>query len=376
MGGLLCKEMGESPAVIPQIIDNKQYSAELRSYTAACNQDPDLQSFDASLQARTNRVINTVAVGVDARSLSFNSLKEITGGLLDTNQEVVKMILDCKRDIWKNPELFRLVEEYFANSLHMLDFCTALEKCLNRTRNSQFIMRVALQQFEEENSETRDGEKYLRTMEELKKFKDAGDPFTEEFFQILRKVHLGQLSMLQKLQFHKSKINKKLKSAKAWRKVSNVIFVTAFVTIIICSVVAAAVAAPPIAAALAGSASVPVGSVGKWFDSLWKRYQVALEKQGELITSMQVRTLVMISDLDSIRLLIDRLDIQIQSIMQSADFALRGDEAVRFGIEEIKKNMDIFMQSVEDLRQHASQCNEHITKGRTAILQKIIKYSK
>jgi len=29
------------------------------------------------------------------------------------NQEVVKVILDCKKNIWKNPELFEVVEEYF-----------------------------------------------------------------------------------------------------------------------------------------------------------------------------------------------------------------------------------------------------------------------
>ncbi|PKU84845.1 UPF0496 protein 1 [Dendrobium catenatum] len=52
------------------------------------------------------------------------------------NQEVVKIILDCKKDIWKTPELFQLVEDYFENSLQTLDFCKALERCLNRARNS------------------------------------------------------------------------------------------------------------------------------------------------------------------------------------------------------------------------------------------------
>ncbi|KAJ8643028.1 hypothetical protein MRB53_004776 [Persea americana] len=65
------------------------YKAEMKFYEDACRDDPQIQSFDANLQARTARVINTVVAGVDIRSLSFESLKEITGGLLETNQEVV-----------------------------------------------------------------------------------------------------------------------------------------------------------------------------------------------------------------------------------------------------------------------------------------------
>lgn len=354
------------------------YKAEMKFYEDACRNDPSIQSFDANLQARTTRVINTVVAGVDIRSLSFESLKEITGGLLETNQEVVQIILDYKKDIWKNKELFQLVEDYFTNSLRMLDFCTAMEKCLRRARDRQLIIRFALQLFEEENdgNGVNKEDKYSKTLEELQRFKIEEDPFTEEFFQILNKVQDQQRLMLMKLKRQNDKINKKLKSLKAWRRLSGIIFVTAFVAIVICSVVTAAVAAPPIAAALTAAISVPLGSVGKWFDSLWKRYQVALEREGELINSLQVRSIVAIWDLDSIRALVDKLEMQIESLMRNADFALRGDDAVKFGIEEIKKNMEMFKQSLEDLSEHASKCSDHIMKGRTAILQKIIKYEK
>ena len=78
------------------------------------------------------------------------------------NQEVVKVILECKKDIWKNQELFELVEEYFENSLQTLDFCTALEKCLKRARDSQLFVLVALQQFEEECGAG--GNRYVKTL--------------------------------------------------------------------------------------------------------------------------------------------------------------------------------------------------------------------
>ncbi|KAF9612413.1 hypothetical protein IFM89_039446 [Coptis chinensis] len=348
-----------------------KYSAELNSYEAACKLDPELQSFDLILQTRTNRVINTLAVGVEVRTVSFDSLKEVTACLLEMNQEVVKIILGCKKDIWKTQEIFELVEEYFENSLQTLDFCTALEKCLKKARDSQLIIHVALQQFEDEDGV--EGKKYLKTLEELKNFKDAGDPFTDEFFQILKAVYTQQVLMLEKLQLRKNKLDKKLKSVKTWRKVSCIIFAAAFAAVLICSVVAAVVAAPPVASALAAATSIPVGSMGKWFDSLWKNYEVALKGQKDIISSMQAGTYIAIKDLDTIRVLVDRLEIEIESLFNAADFALRGEEAVKFGIEEIKKKLGMFMQSIEDLGEHADKCSRDIRRARTVVLQRIIK---
>ncbi|KAF6149681.1 hypothetical protein GIB67_017414 [Kingdonia uniflora] len=371
MGGQFSKRTGESPPVHP-INGNIQYMAELNSYEAACRDDPELRSFDAILQARTNHVINSLAVGVEVRSVSFDSLKEVTGCLLEMNQEVVKVILDCKKDIWKNQELFELVEEYFENSLQTLDFCTSLEKCLKKAHDSQLIIHVALQQFEEEDGV--EGKNYLRTLEELKFFKATGNPFTEEFFQTFKSVYAQQVMMLEKLHLRKTKLDKKLKSVKIWRKVSSIIFASTFAAFLICSVVAAAVAAPPVAAAVAAATAIPLGSMGKWFDSLWKNYENALKGQKEIMNSMQAGTYVAIKDLDSIRVLVDRLELEIESLMKTADFALREEEAVKFGIEEVKKKLGVFMQSIEDLGEHADKCSRDIRRARTVVLQRIIKH--
>ncbi|XP_010943147.1 UPF0496 protein 1 [Elaeis guineensis] len=354
-----------------------EYLAELSSYETACRLDPELRSFDSTLQERTSHVISTLAHGVEVRSLSFDSLRAVTGCLLEMNEEVVKVILEGKEDIWKNPELFKLVEEYFENSLQTLDFCTALEKCLNKARDSQLIIHVALQRFEEEEEEVVEEDckkKYLRTIEELRHFKAAGDPFTEEFFQVFQSVSRQQQSMLEKIKQRKNKLDKKLKSIKAWRKVSSIIFMAAFATLIICSVVTAVVAAPHVAAALAAAASIPVGSMGKWIDSLFKGYQQAVEGQKEILSSMQVRTYIVIKDLDSIRVLVDCLEAQINMLLDNADFALRDEEAVKFGIQEIKEKLEVFTKSIEDLRQQADRCSRDIGKARTVVLQKIIRY--
>ncbi|XP_070054324.1 UPF0496 protein At4g34320-like [Nicotiana tomentosiformis] len=139
MGRHMSKNPGETT------LESLPYITELNSYEAACRLDADLQSFDATLQARTSHAINPLVGGFEVRALSFDSLKQVTESLLEMNQEVVKVILDCKKDIWNTQELFELVEEYFDNRLKTLEFLAALEKCLKRARDSQLLILIALQ---------------------------------------------------------------------------------------------------------------------------------------------------------------------------------------------------------------------------------------
>lgn len=357
-----------------EINKNSQYAADLSSYETACRFDPSLQSFDAVLQERTNRVIGTLASGVEVRSLSFNSLKEMTDCLLEMNQEVVKVILENKKDIWNNQEMFSLVEHYFDNSIQTLDFCTALEKCLKRAMGNQLIIRVAVRKFEEELESGSTGSSFEKTLQELARFKAAGDPFTEEFFVLFQTVFKNQVAMLEKLQQKKRKIDKKLKSLKTWRRVSNVIFVATFVAVLIFSVVAAAIAAPPVVTALLGALAVPIGSVGKWCNSLWNRYGNVVKGQREIISSMQVGTYVTLKDLENIRLLVNKLEIQIESLMHDAQFALMQDDALEIVIDEIKKKLEVFIETTDSLSQQNDKCIKEISMARRVILQRIIKH--
>ncbi|KAG6493810.1 hypothetical protein ZIOFF_048813 [Zingiber officinale] len=158
--------------------------AELMSYEEAYRLDPELETFDSTLHKHTGRAISTLTDGVQVRSLSLDSLREITGCLLEMNQEVVKVILDCKLDVLKNIELFDLAEDYFQNNLQTLDFYTTLEKYLTKARDNQLILQVALQHFtEEEEDHKGDNARNSRTLTELRHFKAAGDPFTEEYLK-------------------------------------------------------------------------------------------------------------------------------------------------------------------------------------------------
>lgn len=337
--------------------------------------DTTLQSFDATIQAHINRAISSLSTGVEVRSLSFDALREVTNSLLEMNQDVVKVLLDCQKDVWRNQELFSLVEIYFENSLKTLEFCTALENCLKRTRDNQLMMiQLAVSHFEGEVADGVDGGKYVKTLQELRKFKAAGDPFTEGFFELFHLVYNQHLSMFAKLRQRKGTLDKKLKSVKTWRRVSNVIFVAAFVSVLIFSVVAAAMAAPPVVTALAAALAVPMGPVGKWCNSLWKRYETALKGQRGVINTMQIGTFVTMKDLESIRALVGKVEIKVESLMQNADFALREEEeAVKLAMDDIKKKLEEFMDDIQKLSLHGDKCSREITWARTVLLQKIMK---
>ncbi|KAE8664265.1 geranylgeranyl pyrophosphate synthase [Hibiscus syriacus] len=319
------------------------FESDLSSYEAACRKDSTLQQFDGTLHRRTNDVIGTLAAGLDVRSLSFDSLKQVIGCLLETNEEAVKIILE------------------------------PLENCLKRARNNQLIIQLAVRHFDEEAGlRVEDGErKFVKTLEELGKFKAAEEPFTKEFFILFDSVRRQQELMLQKLLARKRNLDKKLKSLKTWRRVSNVLFVATFVSVVIFSVVAAAIAAPPVVAALA-AALAPIGTVGKWCNWLWKRYEKDLKEQKELINEMWSRSYFAIHDLENIRVLIRKLEIEMESLLYDADFALREEDALKLAMDEIKRKLEAFMTTIEELGQQADTCSRNIRMARTVVLKKMM----
>lgn len=371
MGGKCCKHKDWGAAsVIPNL-------TTIDLYEATCRDDPQLTTFNTALHERTNRVINTLAVDVARRSLSFESLRELTDSQLELNHEVVRTILEYQRDIWDDKDLFGLIEDYFEMSKHTLNFCTVLDKCLAQARESQLILQFALRHFEEEKEceVGLNGIRFAKTLTEIGQFKMAGDPFNDEFFMLLQSVSDRQFRLLKKLQDRKKKVDKKLKSSETWRRVSNVVFVAAFVSALIFSVVAVAVTAPPVVIALAGVLTVPIGSVGKWVNSLWKKYQKGLKAQRELLGLMGSSTRVTVLDLENIHALVGKFENTIESLMQNAEIALGGDEVVSLAVSEIKENIEGFMKTVEALRVQSHKCSEEIRMVRKLILQKLISNS-
>ncbi|KAB2597102.1 hypothetical protein D8674_000022 [Pyrus ussuriensis x Pyrus communis] len=80
-------------------------------------------------------------------------------------------------------------------------------------------------------------------------------------------------------------------------------------------------------------------------------------------------------DLDNIRVLVDKFEIGIESLLHNADFAIREESvAVKLGIDEIKKKLDVFVETIDNVSQHADKCSRNMRKARTMILQRIIRH--
>lgn len=358
------------------------YSADLSAYKSACKEDPDLQSFDSSLHQRTNRVINSLASGAETQSLSFDALIEVSDCLLDMNQDVVRFIIESREDALDNKDLSDLVNAYFDSSIKTLDFCNAIDNCVKRARIGQLFLQFAVRQFEIESSGNDKSvepgtNKYSKTLEELKKFKASGDPFDGEFFMLFESVYEQQVLLLEIIHKQRSRLDKKLKNIKNWKKISNVVFVTAFVSVLIFSVVAAAVAAPPVVTALAAALAVPMGSVGKWCNYLWSKYETSVKRQKDIVLSMSFGARMTMKDMENIGAHVDKLKIEMESMMQKVDFALNEKEeevAVRLSMQEISKKFDVFTERIEEVGENAAKCSKDITRARTIVLRHILSF--
>ncbi|XWS33721.1 hypothetical protein CRYUN_Cryun22dG0107700 [Craigia yunnanensis] len=90
---------------------------------------------------------------------------------------------------------------------------------------------------------------------------------------------------------------------------------------------------------------------------------------------MEIGAHFIIYDMESIRVLISRLEIDIESLLHNANFALREEDAVKLAIDEIKRKLEVFMDTIEKLGRQADMCSRDIRKARTMILQRMMRRS-
>ncbi|KAI0525047.1 hypothetical protein KFK09_004437 [Dendrobium nobile] len=290
---------------------------------------------------------------------SFDSLKQVITFLLEKNKEVVRIILDCKKAVRKNPKLFLLVKDYFDKGFHNLHFCTALENCLNNARNSQLFLQRALLHSDEADPTL----KYEKAKAELKRFKESVDLFAKEFLDVFNSVNQQQLSMLEKLLLEKQRIDKKLKSAQAWRKLFSIIFASASAVLLISSIVSAIVGAPPIATAIFAAFS----ALGTWLDSMWNNYREAIKREKMIISALKAGTSAGINEMDGIKAMVNMVQDQISCLLENSHELNFSAE-----IEENWKKMKLFMKNIEDLVLQADQCRRDLKRGRTAVYEKLV----
>lgn len=367
MGCFSSKEIQDSFRIMP----------DMTCYEAAWRSDPDLRIFDSGLHARTTRAFRPFAASMKLGSFSIDSLGNLTETFLDTHPEVVDSILRSKKEIWKNPELLNLVEIYLESTLKTLDFFTSLKQCFDRARRSQIILQSAVDQFEKEDKGlSKSSNRYELTIQHLKNFEAAGDPFSDELLLLFESICKQQISTLNKLIEEKSKLDGKLKSVKAWRKVSNIIFVATFAAVVIFTVIAAAITAPPVVAALAAAATVPLGSMGGWLSSVWNKLESEVRGDREIIGATRDHMRVASMELESIRAIVNRIILQMDFLLKTADFGVREEEGegVKVAIDEMKKISSEFLKSINKLDERVDKSRRYISWARKVILNKMEKH--
>ncbi|XP_059623720.1 UPF0496 protein 1-like [Cornus florida] len=354
--------MGGDSSKLKQQHRYSDIASDLIAYMDACQLDPFLQSFDSTLQKRFTGVIHTIAVDVGARSVSLGSLRKLTDCILKTNEQVVNFILENEKDMFNKEELFEFVKCYLENSLQDVNDCNTLDEYLN----SHLMI-----QFDDEHRKCTWWEKekfYSGTLKKLEDFKTAADPFTQGgLSSLLDKVYQRQSCMLKNVQAMKIRLDKKLNKTKAWKIVSNVIFGVTSASVLICSVVATALTSPLVVTALAAVAAAGsnLASMGGWINSLWKKYENEVEGQSKMKTSSKVYgTSIGKCDLDSIGVLVDELEIEVKSLLDTSDFYGEKEVAVMRTIDEIQEKLRVF----EELRKHIYKCRGDIEMGYNKIM--------
>jgi len=88
-------------------------------------------------------------------------------------------------------------------------------------------------------------------------------------------------------------------------------------------------------------------------------------------------TMISIKELETIQSLVSKLETEIESIVQNADFALgeEQEEAVKRGVLEIKKRVEDVMADIDVLCKQANKSRRDIEWARKVIEHKLNTYS-
>ncbi|KAL8237239.1 hypothetical protein R6Q59_018320 [Mikania micrantha] len=298
------------------------YALETPSRISSLNEasygsDVERQGFDETLQAQAGNVVGNLDAGVKDTSISFDLEKEISTKI---NQDEVKVVLNSNKGIWKSQKLVHLVEDYLETNLETLDLCDSVMTSLKRVRETRLLIFEALHHFDDEDLAKENS--YEKTLYNLKNLKAVGDIFTKDFFWIFNFVHRKQIAFLERLQLKKAKLYKVLDQT--------------------------------------------------WVYSLLKNHKNGTKMRKEVISFMQRGSLIAMSDLDKIKILVERLEISIESLMMNADFAIRTEDAVRIVMDDIQRKLESFSGHVNQLGETANLCIVNIQKARSVLFQRII----
>jgi predicted nucleic-acid-binding protein len=75
--------------------------------------------------------------------------------------------------------------------------------------------------------------------------------------------------------------------------------------------------------------------------------------------------------MDNVKALEGNFIVRIESLLKNAEFAITEEGFVKLMMDEIKKTVAMFMETLEESDGQARSCHRHIIQGRTVILKRI-----
>jgi predicted nucleic-acid-binding protein len=96
-----------------------------------------------------------------------------------------------------------------------------------------------------------------------------------------------------------------------------------------------------------------------------------LKEKRELVNSIHRATFITIGDMDNVKALEGNFIVRIESLLKNAEFAITEEGFVKLMMDEIKKTVAMFMETLEESDGQARSCHRHIIQGRTVILKRI-----
>ncbi|XP_072984405.1 UPF0496 protein At2g18630-like [Typha latifolia] len=293
--------------------------------------------------------------------------------------------IEFNQVVLENPTTLSFVVNYLKHLITIFNSIATLKQCLDEAAQCQVTMRGAMQCYDMENNNNNyyyyyynknRKKKYRKILAKLKdQSKTARSLLADINTAELQAVCSQQRSLIKALHERKHEIKKKLKITKKWRKVWSVAYTIAFMLFLTGSVVFAALTAPPAVIAAATAFAGVMKAIEPFFNTLWDEREVDLESEKEVIKAMR-RGGSTECELESIRMLVDKVRINIVSLTEGMEFAVgeKNDVGSKLGtMEMMMKNIEETKEGMEELQKKVDCYESESLKAATEFL-KIIAY--
>ncbi|CAN6809316.1 unnamed protein product [Brassica oleracea] len=304
------------------------------------------------------------------KSQSEENLSKLSDCMENMDDDVSKMFMECHQtDFCHDPELLRLLSDYFTTSKSVTELCESLRKCLERAeRDECFLIDETLRDFHEEKNGYGGLEaSFRKTFRDLTKFRDDGDLISGEhngfaliFLRKLEICHRDLGTMIVKLESTLKDIDKKLRRLRGGRAV----VAAAMIALVAVGKIVAGIFVP-----------VPVEAVTNFAASRWRESSETLKREKTAVTSMERETMVALKEVEKMSRLVSMLEAAVErSIRLTVDIAVNKRSSGAFAMEGMEEELKKFKSTLVDLDRETGRCDGFVQFGRTLTRDRIFEF--